>query len=321
MDRDGTLRWASRDFLAKLAHQTPRLTLMGKDTGESGGDPFVLSFGRSNQTRLNEASLTVHPRKTVTGPVVLGQITGPVAIPPVRPDGSPGTIQVTLTFRDQTTGRFCGGKNVITPLAATTDYLVNDRSDGSGFNYTTSPSFSLTVDNVAATQIVVTLKNTASGTLYATKLQCRGDALVSYDPITITKTHADVTNKLQQPRPYVQDMPFSADAGLADVLSQYLIERYNTNFLEVQQIQVDALATIDGVDTPDLELMDTILAGDPQAGMPTAKLHTIVGVGWETDPQAGGNAPKTMVFETMRIDDTNYALWDISKWDEDKWFV
>ena len=69
-----------------------------------------------------------------------------------------------------------------TTLAATTDYVGNDAADGSGTTRTSSLSASLTK---RAQSMDIALTNGHSGTVYVTKLQARGTALSTTDPVEV----------------------------------------------------------------------------------------------------------------------------------------
>ncbi|HVO43299.1 MAG TPA: LamG domain-containing protein, partial [Aggregatilineales bacterium] len=73
-DRDGTFRWAARDFEPRQVAAAPKLTL-------SDGMPFDMALTRAAGTVTNLVNLVYHPRQTVTSTIVLGRVTSPVSIP------------------------------------------------------------------------------------------------------------------------------------------------------------------------------------------------------------------------------------------------
>tara|TARA_R110000824_G_scaffold238121_7_gene426923 strand:+ start:5852 stop:7423 length:1572 start_codon:yes stop_codon:yes gene_type:complete len=72
-----------------------------------------------------------------------------------------------------------------TDLTATTDYLANDSSDGSGANRTANMSISLTK---RAQSMDITITNGHSGTVYITKLQAQGHKITTKDNFEISAT-------------------------------------------------------------------------------------------------------------------------------------
>jgi hypothetical protein len=156
--------------------------------------------------------------------------------------------------------------------------------------------------------MTITLYDYASGSLYATKLQCRGDMVLTYDPLTVTTTHDDVTNNLRPPSPYAADLLFCADNVFMASLANYLLNRYSTPFMEVRQVRVDARATIQGVDLLEIEIGDILLIGDPQIGMTTPKKHMVTGIAYELKPDLGGIAAGALTFDVMRIEDDTYWI-------------
>lgn len=311
-DLDGTIRWVNRDYQVRAA--AGRITFAGRDSTEPAGEPIKMAVERSNAPRINFVSAIAYPRQLVGGPLVLGQITSPVQIPPKQADNSPGTFQVTLNFRDATTGLPVAGKNVLQPVA-TTDYTVNEQADGSGVDYTNLAAFSMSVDSIGPRQMVITLRNTATGPLQVTKLQCRGDKVVVYDPLTITKTHSSVTTgaKRKQISPYAVNLPFTSDANLLNSIVSYLVNRYNVGFMEATQLDVEARVAIDTVDLLDLEIGDTCYVSDPQIGMTTPKKHFVTRISYDLSTDMGGIAAGKVSLGLMRLDDSGYWILNVSQ--------
>ncbi len=298
-DRDGTFRWAARDYLVKLIKSTPKMTL-------SDGMPFTMRVTRDIAALVNAVNLSWHPRQTIGATSVLAQITSPVVIPPLQADGvTPGKTTITLNFRDPSTQAPCGGDSVVTPLVATTDYQVFEFSDGSGVEYTSSPRFSITGVTVSASQVVLTLNNTATGSLYATKLQIRGKPVVTYDPQAISQTDA-ASIALYQERAWTKDLPFDADLNFATALGQYLLNRYANPFTEVVEVRTDFRAILGGVDVMSVELMDIISISDTQVGLSNVK-HLVVGIEYQFTTDAADQIGSVR-FLLERLDDMAYWI-------------
>jgi hypothetical protein len=300
LDRDGTFRYVTRDFVARQVVVTPALSFTN-----AAGMNYMMVVDHPTDTVINSVNLTWHPRQTLGALSAIGQITSPLEIPPVQPFGTPGETTITLSYRDPATGKACGGDSMVLPLVASTDYLINDVSDGSGFDYTSSPSFTLEVISSNASQIVITLRNTATGPLYATRLQVRGYPVVSYDPQTISDS--DTTSiETYDERSFKKDLPFSNDVNFAKSLAQYLISRRAYPFVEVKQIEIQNKATLGGVDLLGLELMDVIDVTDTQSGL-TAMKHMITGVEYVLDPQSQDYV-KSVKLIPERLDDVTYWI-------------
>jgi hypothetical protein len=295
------------NFRFTTAPAGPALTLAGEANTASSGEPFQMLIAQDASTVINKAVLTWHPRATLPS-VVLGQVSSAVSIPPLQTDGSAGETEITLTFRDPTTQEICGGENVITPLVATTDYLINDSSDGTGYNYTTNSHFSMEITSVDASQITITLSNTATGTLYATKLQVRGDAVVTYDSQTITYQD-DTAIALDDESAWTKDLPFNDDENFVTALSQYLVNRYKTPFDTVEWVRVDWRATIGGVDVLSIEPLDVIAVSDVQTGITTAINHLVMHWNYQFTPQ-GADYLGSVTWGLERADDTAYGIYD-----------
>ena len=78
-------------------------------------------------------------------------------------------------------GAECPAINVVTPVA-TTDYLANTASDGSGTDLTASITIQMTVFSKTA-KIVIT--NNSASLAYVTLLKVRGDAITEVDTTTV----------------------------------------------------------------------------------------------------------------------------------------
>ncbi len=175
---DGTPTFLDRRYF--FAPFTPALAI-------NATSPATLTIGRDVASVFNVIKTVAHPRATLATIGVLAAARAPVLIPPVGPSGA-GIRIVTLHFRDSAGGAI-GGTN-LQPLTAVTDYAINDRKDGGGSSYTTSPSFSIAVIDTRGSEITVQLSNNTPATLYATTLQVRGQAITTYDPLTQTQTDA-----------------------------------------------------------------------------------------------------------------------------------
>lgn len=296
-DRDGTLRFGARDFIPKTITSAAKLTI-------TDGLPIDMLLSRDDRTIVNICNLTYHPRQTVvSGGVVLGQIQNYVTIPPIQTDGTPGTQDITITFRDAT-GKTIGGDNLITPLVATTDYQLFEFLPNFG-DYSASPVVTVAVLLSSASQITVRVSNTATGQLFLTKLQVRGDAVYSYDPTTLTKS--DATSKATYDESeYTKDLPFADDGNYCQSLCNYLVTTYKTPYEECQYVSADWRDQLAGVDVLGLELMDTLNITDAQTGV-SAVHHLIVGFNLQLSTD-GIDYIGNVTWETERLDANTYWI-------------
>ena len=97
--------------------------------------------------------------------------------------GAPRTF--TAQYPNSGSGSTSSAVDFWTDVTATTDYLANDSSDGSGTNRTSSISVSLTK---RAQSMDIALTNGHSGAVYITKLQAQGHKITTKDTFSVTAT-------------------------------------------------------------------------------------------------------------------------------------
>lgn len=284
---DGTPTFFDRRYF--FVPVSPPLTL--------NANPFALIVRRDAEQVYNVIKVIAHPRATVGTLSVLAQANGALHIPPVGPSG-PGTRTVTLHFRDAT-GNIIGATGVITPLVPNTDYTINEKADGSLGDYTTSPYFAIATPDVRASEITLTLQNSALGPLFATKLQVRGQPVTTYDPVTQTREDA-ASQAAYQKRTLTHDLPLSADVVLAEALAAYLLDRYKAPFTRIESVTIRNEPVINGTNVFSLKLFDVISLSDAQTGISNL-LCWISGLRLEITPEAF-----TLIWLTERADDRLY---------------
>jgi hypothetical protein len=141
------------------------------------------------------------PRSVTTAGEVVAQANAAIIIPgqsgtarfdPTKPLVNPGggSKTIVLKFVDPATGKAAGAKDLILPLEPSTDWTANDRRDGLGTDYTYFDSLSFSVA-VTASEAQISVRNTALGPLWLTKLQVRGKLITSYDPLQVTLEDTD----------------------------------------------------------------------------------------------------------------------------------
>jgi len=129
---------------------------------------------------INYLTVQANPRRIDTSPQILFQLDAPVFI------GSGITYELKGSYADPVGGAPIRGQNMITPVA-TTDYLANTASDGSGTNKT---AFVQLVSVVYGTEgYTHQVKNTDPGGIWITKYNTRGYGI--YTPNAITHVEKD----------------------------------------------------------------------------------------------------------------------------------
>ena len=130
----------------------------------------------------NKVIIKTYPRRVDTNPVVLWSLSNSISI------NAGQTIQMRGTYRDSINGSAkVNGMDMVTPVA-TTDYLMNSLSDGSGTNLTANLAVSALYGSES---VVFTLTNNGSGSAFIVKLQCRGKGIYFFDPIEITEQDSE----------------------------------------------------------------------------------------------------------------------------------
>jgi hypothetical protein len=212
---------------------------------------------------LNNFLVTVYPRFADTGATdivaSLVQSSSPTPIAPMTSE----TFNLNFTAPALRTA-FIGAANVVTPLVASTDYLMNTVADGSGFNQT--GSFTVT-GTVYGSSIAIVVTNTSTTTAaFITKLQVRGDAIYALQAVTGAGSAAagDTLCTL--------DMPFQSDPLKAANFAQYLATLYSPAAANLSAItfcanQSDTLMQA----ARDWDISDKFAVGDIVNGIPTSQ--------------------------------------------------
>lgn len=164
----------------------------------------------------NDAFVKGYPTRTDTSLVVLFQIGSAIPIAPGQ------TIEFVGNYSDPNGGSPVNGTNMQTP-AATTDYLMNTASDGSGSNITAN--LTVTADYYGDVVVYRMTSSYTSGIGYITKLQARGygiyrnSSLESH--ISITGSASDYGEKTIDLNQTYQTVPYAGASYAASVLELY----------------------------------------------------------------------------------------------------
>ncbi len=188
----------------------------------------------------------------------------------------PGQARVVYgPYRDEL-GELCAGSDVVDPVAHT-DYEVNDRSDGTGFDYTEDAAFSIvTVDGGSRMQF--TLTNSATGPLFVTLLKVRGKPVVARDPVTFERSNGASVGKYSL-RVSSFDLLMQSDLEFGETYADFLLARLKEPgvFASSVVVEEDIYA---GVNVFSLELLDRVSVSDDQSGLSGVE-HLIRAVGYE----------------------------------------
>jgi hypothetical protein len=173
----------------------------------SNPQPFVF---RRNVTRLK-----VHPRRETDTPEVIYQVIGdPILVEP----GTPRTIWANYSYNNQPVP----AKDVLQPVA-TTDYLANNNSDGTGSDRTSDCSVALT-DFGDNAKMVFT--NTSGTNFYVTQRQIRGTAV--YEENVDDVTFPEDPSSVKEPREFILDLPWQQSVNVANDYALVLGDFLNT---------------------------------------------------------------------------------------------
>jgi hypothetical protein len=287
VQRNGTVTFLDRlYFFSPLTNQ---ITL--------NVSPFEMKASTDVRRIANLVKVTVHPRATAGLVDVIATSATAIRVPPKSATG-PGVRTVTMRFRNAA-GDPIGATGVVVPLTPTTDYLVNDRADGQGFDYTNSPSFQVGTIAVHGSEVAIPLINYAIGPLFVTKLQVRGLPITTYDPITQVQEDT-ASQSLYLRRIRALDLPLSGSVEFGEALAYYVLSRYKTPFTLVESVKVENQPVIGGVNLFSIDLFQWITVTDSQTGISNMRLFT---TGYEFDLDAKGFR---LTLFTARADDTSY---------------
>ncbi len=178
-----------------------------------------LDVAEVSSSSLNRVQITVHPRVIDTAATtVLFALTNPLQIAagetktiigPYRTASSPG-----ITTR-------VGGLQMVTPVAST-DYVMNAESDGTGTDLTASLDVTA---NYGANGVQFILTNNDAQPAYITTLQCRGKGVYDFRTVVVRAQNdaavaADGVNAL------TLDMPYQEDPNVAQSMADSILSSY-----------------------------------------------------------------------------------------------
>ena len=175
-----------------------------------------LRHGAARDDAISKVQLITHPRRVDTvDTTVLFKLANPFLV------GASTTATILGPYRDPTQeSSRVGGTDMRTPVA-TTDYLANSQSDGSGTNLT--PKVSLVV-SFGGNGARIEITNSGTEPAYMTLLQLRGRGI--YDFQNVVSEAADATAQINIGTTDTTDMPYQDDPVLAEEAALWLLSLY-----------------------------------------------------------------------------------------------
>lgn len=196
-------------------------------SGTFNNTMVALSSGRSRQDVINHVQVGVTSRELGTSTEVLYAIESKPSIQ------SGETVTFLGPYRDPNESRNkIGGLDMIDSVA-TTDYLMNTASDGSGSDVTGNHTV---VTYAGSNGARWDITNNSGATSYITKLQIRGTAIrftpvvAEAEDVSSQNTYGDNTFSLQ--------MPYQNNAGRASGAADYLLQLYKSPAVQSDTVSI-----------------------------------------------------------------------------------
>lgn len=254
----------------------------------------------------NDVKTVVYPREVdAAATSVLYQLDHYIQI------GAGETFTVTGRFTDPNQeAQSIAGTAMVTPVA-TTDYLMNSASDGSGSDLTADLDVTATY---GANGVEYELTNNNAATGYVTHLQARGKGIYTYHPVEYKSEYAagitaDGRKTLNLTMPY-QSNPLVGESFAGVILDLYKDKKLITS----------AIAFDTAMDSDLLSIFHETGIGDKISfsyyDMNSAYQYYINGIDFEV-PERGGNVvcsyllmPESLLPDAdfWKLDDSTYAI-------------
>jgi len=290
----GPATYVTRDVL--LDASTASVATVDVDSNVVDELPVVIDMSQL----CNRAMVVCYPVETVGALQVIWTNRLPIRL-------GPGQTRIFYTPFNDDNGVRCGAVDVVAPVA-TTDYLVNDQPDGSGYNYTTSPHFAIAT-SIEAARAKITVSNTASGPLYMTLLQVRGKPLRVFDPVVVVDNDTTSQAKYEK-RSVTLDLPMLADDQFAAIYAGYLTWRFANPALAAEQLLVRGLDTLGSANVFSIKLLDRLTITDVQSGLSAVK-HLVRGIEYDLKPGTW-----SVLYHLEQADPNKYYLAGVTGYDE-----
>jgi hypothetical protein len=199
--------WQARDGSLHAINRHALITDKTTDVTMTSYSDLAYEYGDVDEM-ANHVGVKARTRRETASQVVAG-LQNPVAI-----TGGGGTVDVTYIIESQDSGVSLAVKSPITP-AATTDFLVNTSSDGTGTNITGDCTGAIIADESFATRVGVRYTNNNASSGYLTFGQVRGTKLDQFAVVETTQkddTSIASYGKRQYTWQYAADSIATADA-------------------------------------------------------------------------------------------------------------
>ena len=305
--RDGTLTFKNKSWEFTRFLATPTLTIAGQHQEQPGS---------LDEKRVINAATVSHVPADQTETGVVAMASAPIAVPGGSFTGAgewprynllsaaPGAGDkiVNLPFVSSE-GVRVGARDVGVPVA-TTDYTVNDKADGTGFNYTSTGRIAISIAP-SGSSIEISFRNDATGVLYVRGLQARGTLIKQYSPESFTAENA--VSIAAYGRKHTQfDLALDSGAVLAEAIPYYLIYRYADPGYVVDAIVFKGTESVGGVSILTVEIGDVLSLTEYQTAV-AAQLYLVRGV--QYDIRDGGNVTD-VIFAVKRLDQQQFIIFD-----------
>lgn len=256
--RDGTLVYRSLDWLLTRASQ-PSALVIDDSANELSGQMALDDV-------LNVVTATVIDRREIVDGII-AQAPELIAAPgrwgqePVErwsknAPAEPGVVTLRLPYVNPDTGRLVAALSVAHPVAGT-DYTVNDREDGTGFDYTNHGLLTFSIVP-AGGELELTISNRALGTLYVRNLQIRGRRFTDAREVQITRMNEDSIALYGRRAPLALNLPFTISLPWAESYATYLLDRYSEPAFRALMLNFENPIDLGGRSVYEIELGDVI---------------------------------------------------------------
>jgi hypothetical protein len=193
-----------------------------------------------------------------------------------------GITTVNVPFVDIERGRITAAKNLRLPPEPNVDYTANTKEDGTGEDYTVHPLhpdvLRFAVASTAS-NIEVTVTNTALGMLFIRDFQLRGQAVVAYEPVEYVREDKASIEKYGV-RTLTVDLPLTGSQYFAESLAEYLIGRHLAPHYRIRHLTFRNQSHIGTTPILNVEIGDVIAVTDYQLGVTGVK-YLVTGLQYE----------------------------------------
>lgn len=175
-----------------------------------------LRHGATRNDAISKVQLITHPRRVDTvDTTVLFKLANPFLV------GASTTATILGPYRDPTQeAARVGGTDMRTPVAST-DYVANSKSDGTGTDLTSKISL---VVNFGGNGAKVVMTNSGTEPAFMTLLQLRGRGI--YDFQNVVSEAEDATAQINVGTTDTTDMPYQDNPALAEEAALWLLSLY-----------------------------------------------------------------------------------------------